>query len=126
MSATVRGKHSSQYGDSGAGDQREKSKLERGGITLEDDAAHGGLELEGLPKVAAKELLPVVAILNEQRLVEIQSVPQLSDFPGRGAFAEHLLDRITGNDVNHQENQSEDKPECRKSQKKALQKMTRH
>jgi len=38
MPATVRGNHSSRYGDSGADDQREKSKLERGGIALEDDA----------------------------------------------------------------------------------------
>jgi len=71
--ATVGREDSRGKGDSCA-DQGAEGELERGGITLEDDAAHGGLELEGLPKVAAKELLPIVAILNEERLVEIQSV----------------------------------------------------
>jgi len=102
--ATVGREDSRGNGDGCADQQGAEGKLERGGITLEDDAAHGGLELEGLPKVSAKEKLQIMAVLNEVLLVEIQSMPQLSYFAGRGAFAKHLLDRIAGNDVNHQEN----------------------
>jgi hypothetical protein len=36
---------------------------------------------------------------------------QLHDFAGSGAFAQHLLDRIAGDDVNHQEDESEDEPQ---------------
>ena len=126
MSATVRGKHSSRYGDSGADDQREKSKLQCGGITLEDDAAHGGLELKGLAKIPVAELLQIDAVLNEERLIEIQSMAQLRNFSRRGAFAEHLLDRIARNNVNHRENQGEDEPERGESQKKTLQEVARH
>jgi hypothetical protein len=74
MSATVRGKHSSQYGDSSADDQREKSKLERGGIELEDDAADGRLEFERLAEITAEEFLEIVAALREEWLIEIQGV----------------------------------------------------
>jgi len=74
MSATVRGKHSSPYGDSGADDQREKSKLQRGGIALEDDAADGRLESERLAEITAEELLEIVAALREEWLIEIQGV----------------------------------------------------
>ena len=51
---------------------------------------------------------------------------ELGDFSGRGAFAEHLLDRVTRNDVDHQENQSEDEPERRKCKKESRQQVARH
>jgi hypothetical protein len=66
-----------------------------------------------LPKVSAEELFQVVAILNQEGLIEIQNMAQLRNFSGRGAFAEHLLDRVARNNVNHQENQGEDEPERR-------------
>ena len=49
-----------------------------------------------------------MAVLREERLIEIQGVAELGDFSGCGAFAEHLLDGVAGNNVNHQENQGED------------------
>src|SRR5260370_2573366 len=124
VTATICSEHSRGNGDGRADQQSAKRELERGGITLEDDAAHGGLKLEGLPKVYGEKVRQIVAVLNEEGLIEIQCVPQLRNFPGRGAFAEHLLDRIAGNDVNHQENQGENEPERRESQKKALQEVS--
>ncbi len=38
---------------------------------------------------------------------------QLRKFAGRGAFAQHLLDRIAGHDVNHQEYEGQHQPERR-------------
>jgi len=86
MSATVRGKHSGRDGQGGADDQREKSKLERGGIALENDAAHRRLKFKRLPEIAAHELLEIVAVLHQERLIEIQCMTKLRDFPGRGAL----------------------------------------
>src|SRR5260370_14287132 len=107
VTATICSEHSRGNGDGRADQQSAKRELERGGMTLEDDAAHGGLKLEGLPKVPAEKLLQIVAVLNEEGLIEIQCVPQLRNFRGRGAFAAHPVGRVPRNDVNHQENQGE-------------------
>ena len=61
-----------------------------------------------------------MAVLLEQRLVEIQGVPKLCQFTRSGAFAEHLFHRVAGDDVNHQENKREDEPESGESQEEAL------
>ena len=41
---------------------------------------------------------------------------ELRKLTGRGAFAEHLLHGIAGNDVNHQEYEGEHQPESRQGQ----------
>jgi hypothetical protein len=126
MSATVRGKHSSRYGDSDADEQRQERELERGGVAFEDNATNRGLKFERLAEIAAEELFEIVAVLREKRLIEIQGVAQLGNFSGRGAFPEHLLDSVARNKVNQEENQGEDEPERRESQQKALQEVARH
>src|ERR1700756_5063515 len=65
-------------------------------------------------------------VLHEQRLIQIQRVPKFRDLAGRGAFAEHLLDGITRDNVNHQEYEGEYQPQRWKSQHEALQKMSSH
>ena len=66
-----------------------------------------------------------MAVLLEQGLIEIERVAELRDFAGSGAFAEHLLDRVAGDDVNHQKNQGEDQPKRGKREKKTLREVAR-
>src|SRR5712692_6826850 len=126
MTAAIRGEHSRGNSDSRADEESAEGELERGGIALEDDAADGCLELEGLAEITAEKLLEIVAVLCEERLIEIESVAKLRDFSGRGAFAEHLLDRIAGDDVNHEKDQSEDEPERGKGEEKSSKEVADH
>jgi hypothetical protein len=79
-----------------------------------------------LAEVAAEKLLEIVAVLCEERLIEIESVAKLRDFSGRSAFAEHSLDRIAGDDVNHEKDQSEDEPQRGKGEEKSLEEVADH
>ena len=126
MTAAIRGEHSRGNNDSRADEESAEGELERGRITLEDDAPHGRLEFEGLAEIAAEELLEVVAVLGEEGLIEIEGVTELDDFSGRGVFAEHLLDRIAGDDVNHEKDQSEDEPERWKGEEKSSKEVADH
>jgi hypothetical protein len=71
MSAAVRGEDAGRNGNRGTNQQRTKGELQCRGIAFEDNAAHGGLELKGLAQISAKKLLPIVAVLREQGLIEI-------------------------------------------------------
>ena len=126
MTAAIRGEHSRGNSDSRADEESAEGELERGRIALEDDAADGCLKFEGLTEIATEELLEIVAVLCEERLIEIESVAKLRDFAGRGAFAEHLLDRIAGDDVNHEKDQSEDEPERWKGEEKSSKEVADH
>ena len=126
MAATIGGEDSGGNGDGGADEKSAEGELERGGIALKDDAADRRLEFEGLAEIAAEELLEIVAVLREKGLIEIQGVAELGDFSGRGAFAEHLLDGIAGDDVNHEEDQSEDEPKRGECEEESLKEVAGH
>jgi hypothetical protein len=51
---------------------------------------------------------------------------QLHSRTGRRAFAKHLLDRIAGHDVNHQENEREHQPEGGQREQEPFEKVTQH
>src|ERR1700722_10593475 len=61
-----------------------------------------------------------MAILLQQRLVQIQRVPKLCEFAGRSSLTEHLLHGIAGDNMNHQEHQREHQPKRRKCKQKSL------
>ena len=67
-----------------------------------------------------------MGVLKVQRLIETERVAQLSRGAGCGAFTEHLLDWIAGDNVNHQKDEGEHQPEGRQSQQKALENVTKH
>ena len=79
-----------------------------------------------MAEIAAEELLEIVTVLREERLIEIEGVAELRDFSRRGALAEHLFDRIAGHDVNHEEDESENEPESGKGEEKWLKEVTGH
>src|SRR6202034_4136595 len=62
-------------------------------------------------EVTVQHATPVVDILGAKRLVESIEMPQRDDIRGAGAFAEHLLDRIAGHEVDEQKDNRHHKPE---------------
>jgi hypothetical protein len=106
--------------DGRANEKSQKSKLQGGGVSLEDDPAHGRLELEGLPQIAAKNLAEVTPILGKKRLVEAECVAQLRDLSRSRTLTEHLLDRIARDNVNQKENHGEHQPKGWERENKAM------
>src|SRR5260370_17176347 len=99
MTAAIRGEHSRGNSDSRADEESAEGELERGRITLEDDAPHGRLEFEGLAEIAAEKLLEVVAVLGEEGLIEIEGVTELDDFSLPRAFPHLPLHRLARDHV---------------------------
>jgi len=66
-----------------------------------------------------------MAVLLQEWFIEIEGVTKLREFARSGAFAEHLLDGIAGDDVNHQENQGEHQPKRGERQEKSLREVAR-
>lgn len=65
-------------------------------------------------------------VLRGNGLIETESVAKLGDVLGASAFAEHLLDRIAGNDVGEKENHGDDEPEGGKREQNALEEAAKH
>ena len=63
---------------------------------------------------------PVVEILLSQRSVEAIGVTSGRDIGSRGAFAEHLRDGISGDQMDQQEDQAHDQPDDWQSVEDAL------
>ena len=63
------------------------------------------------------DAVPVVQILRAKGLIEAVLVPKRVQVGGQSAFAEHLLNRIAGNDVDQQKNQRNDQPDHGKREK---------
>ena len=95
-------------------------------VTFKDNLAHRRLKFEGLPEIAVAELPQVESVLRVKRQIQSKGMPQLSELPGRCAFAQHLVDGITWHDVNHEENQRENKPQRRQREEKSFEEVARH
>ena len=122
----MRRKDARGNGNGGANQQRQKRKLQRRGIAFKNNSPYGRLKLQRIAQVSVRQLPKVVPILRGQRTVEPQRMPELRQFPGRGAFPKHLLYGIAGDDVNHQEDQREHQPEGGQGQQKTLQRISQH
>ena len=78
---------------------------------MQQEMRHGLVVAEGLSEVAVEDTFPVAEILLAKRHVEAVGVAGSLDV-GRGcAFAEHLLDGVTGDEVDEQKNEGDDEPE---------------
>ena len=126
MASSVRGKNSRGNCNRRTHRQSKKRQTQSRRITFKNNSPHGRLKLEGLPKVTVRELPQIMPVLRQQRLIQPQRMSQLHDFTRSGAFAKHLLDRIPWHDVNHQEYQRQNEPQCRKRKQEALQEVARH
>ncbi len=82
-------------------------------VPFENNLAHRRLKLERLSKVAAAELPQVVSVLRVERQIQTKRMAQLSKLSGCRALTQHLLDGISGDDVNHKKDERENEPESR-------------
>lgn len=63
------------------------------------------MHADGVPEIAVQDAVPVMEILGAMRQIERVLVAQGGDV-GRGCdLAQHLLNRVAGDQVNEQENQ---------------------
>ncbi len=75
---------------------------------------------EGRAEVAVENSLPVVDVLFAERGIKTVGVASGLDIGGRCAFAEHLLDGITGDQVDEQEDKTYYQPDYREGVENAL------
>ena len=71
------------------------------------------MQPQRLAEVAVQRATPVVEVLDVQRGVEAEPMPEVGDVGRRGALSEHLHDRIAGNQVNEKEDDGDNDPEDR-------------
>ena len=120
------GEDSRGNGDGSADEKRQKCKLQRGRIALKDDALHRRLEFQRVAQIAVRKLPKIMSILSGQGQIQPQRMAHLHEFAGSRAFAEHLLDRVAGNDVDHEKHEGEHQPEGGQSHEKALEEVAQH
>ena len=63
------------------------------------------------PRSPCSDAFPVVEVLFAERGVEAVDVTRGGDVGGRSAFAEHLLDGVSGDEVDEQEDETHDQPD---------------
>jgi hypothetical protein len=117
--AALGGPQAGGNADAGADDQRERGELQGGGIVFEDQARDGALEANGLTEIAVGEAAEIANVLHADRGVEAEGVAELLEIFGAGAFAQHLLDGIAGDDVGEEKHHGQDQPNGGKSEKEA-------
>jgi hypothetical protein len=120
------GKYASGDGNRRTNNQREECELESRRVSLENDAAHGRLEFEGLTQVTAEQLSEIVCVLGVKREIQAERMTQLYDLPGGRAFPKHLLHGIARYDVNHQKDERKDEPERGKRQQESFEEVASH
>ena len=76
--------------------QREAQRV---GIGLGQAERDGFVEADGAAEVAVQDAFPVIEVLLAEWGVEAVGVAGGGDVGGRGAFAEHLRDGVSGDEV---------------------------
>ena len=115
----VSGEDAGGNSDERADQERDRGEFKSGGIVFDDDFQHGLLEAEGFAEVSVQDAGEVAAVLHGEWQIEAQRVAKLREVFGAGAFAEHLSDRIAGNDVCEEENHGQDEPQRGKREEQA-------
>ncbi len=80
-------------------EQRCQRELQRVGITLGDQARDALVVAERWAEVAVQDAFPIADVLLAERGIEAVGVARGLDICGGRAFAEHLLDGISGDEV---------------------------
>jgi len=121
LTAAIGGEHSRGNGNRSANNLCEECKLKSRRVTFKDNLAHRRLKLERLSKVAASEIPQVVSVLRVERQIQTKCMAQLSQLSMRRALTQHLLDGISGEDVNHKKGEREnEKPESRPGEEESF------
>ena len=109
--AALGGAHSRGDGEDDRDEQRRQRELQRVGIALGDEARDGLVVAKGAAEIAVQNAFPVMQVLLAERSVEAVGVARGLDVGGRRAFAEHLRDGISGDQVDEQEDEANHQPD---------------
>lgn len=116
----------SRNSNEGADNESEDSQFECGGIVREDDLGDRLLKAKRLAEIPAKNAAEKVDVLNADGPVEAEGVAKLGEVFGAGAFAEHLLNGIAGDEMSEQENHGDDEPQGGERKQDALEDAPEH
>ena len=92
-------------------EQRRQRELQRVGIALGEEVGDALVVAEGGAEVAVQDTFPVVEVLFAERGIESVGVAGGCDIGGRRAFAEHLLDGISGDEMDQEEDEADYQPD---------------
>ena len=98
--------------------------MQRVGIALGEQARDALVVAERWAEIAVQDTLPVVKVLFAEGGVEAKGVARGRDIGCRRSLAQHLLDRISWDQVDKQENEGDDEPDYWKGVDDALEKQT--
>jgi hypothetical protein len=70
----------------------------------------GIIQAQGVPQIAVQRAAPIVDILLAQRHIQPVRMAESRDILSAGAFAEHLFDRITRNDMDKKKDDRHHQP----------------
>src|SRR5215469_13463192 len=74
----------------------------------------------GASEVTTKHSFPIADVLFAERSIQPERVPGGGDVGRRCSFTKHLLDRISGNQVDHEKDEADYQPDDGESIKHAL------
>jgi hypothetical protein len=66
---------------------------------------------DGASEIAVHNALPIANILLAERCIEAISMADSRNIGGGSALAEHLSNRVSGNQVDHQEDEADHQPD---------------
>jgi hypothetical protein len=92
-------------------EQRCQSERQGVGVALQDEVRDRVVQAERLTEVGVDDSAPVVEVLRVDGCVETIGVAQDGDVGGGGSFAEHLDDRVAGDEVDEKEDDGDYDPQ---------------
>jgi hypothetical protein len=78
---------------------------------VSDQRGHALVEAQRFAEVAVQYALPITQVLMAERDVESVGMARALDVCGGSAFAEHLLDGISGNKVDEEKDSRDNQPD---------------
>src|SRR5262249_59422098 len=92
-------------------EQARERKAQRVRVALGQQVCNGLVVADRASEVSAQNAFPIAEVLLTKRSVETEGMTRGSDVGGRGAFAEHQLDRISGDQGDEEEDQGDYEPD---------------
>ncbi len=109
-----------------ANGERGQGQRKGGGIGLGDQIADRFVEAQGAAEIAVENAVPIVDVLGAERNVEAVGVARRLDIGTGGAFAEHGLDGVSGDEVDEQKDHADDQPDDRQHVGEASEEIANH
>jgi len=81
------------------------------GVTLRDHLADALAVADGSSEVSVKDALPIIEVLLAEREIEPVSMARSLEIGDGETFTEHLLNWVSGDEVDQEEDERDDEPD---------------